>query len=665
MIILTMLMLASLGWSVFVLWIEIAGQSPQADRTLFGTIFSLGVMGWGTITFYLWAAHRRGTLGRQLKKLRFLTQKRALIWASVAALWVVLRVLGRLLVFAFDEMLLPPLYGMVLFAVLGSILLLGLRIPGQQDEALPSTVVVRLAGILIKLLPGVALLAIAIYLIVAILRLPYPFGMEWMEGGSVEQIRRLLAGQPLYVRPSMDFIPYIYTPVYFYVSALVAQVTGVGFVPLRLVSIVASAGCLLIIFRIVERETSSRVDAILAAGLFAATYQASASWIDLARVDALALCFLLAAVYALRFQPGTAGAAMAGGLLALSFMTKQTVLIAALPIMLYSLADDWRRGVCFNGTGIVIVMLSCLALNVASDGWFAYYIFQLPGQHRLYLPMLYGFWAADVWLPVGIACTLAIAYLVSMLPSLSWLKQHVFHDALPIEAEVEKRLKTGLFYLAMLAGMVGGSWAGKLNDGGFNNVLLLVYAALAILFGLAVHHTREWVKTLPVDQQSAAMVALYTLCLIQFVGLAYNPLACIPTREDYEAGRLLVETISNIDGDVFAPFHGYLAVKAGKPSYANGVALGELAGDFGGQELDSGSAVLDEIELAVREQRFGAIILDSLPALDRTRLYQRLQPLLDQYYRQGPPLLEVEAAFWPLTGTRSRPDVIYYPMQNE
>lgn len=688
LILLAILLMTSLGWSAVALWTEIAARSPQVGRTLLGVAYLLGVAGWAAITLRLWIAYQRGELGRRLNSLRFLRQKRTMMWASVAAPWVVLRLAGRLLVWAFDRLPMSPLAGMVLSAALASMLALALRALRQAEainDAEPSAAAGRIAGWLTWILPGASMLAIVAYLVVAAFRLSYPFGLEWMEGGSVEQIRRLLAGQPLYTSPSMDFIPYIYTPLYFYVSALAAQITGVSFVPLRLVSIIASVGCLLLIFQIVRQETAGKVDGVLAAGLFAATYQAGASWLDLGRADTLALLLLLGAIYVLRFRKTRAGAAIAGVLLALSFLTKQTMLIAALPIMLYSLVSNWRRGICACGTAIVVAMLSCLALNVSSGGWFAYYIFGLPGQHRLYLPMLYGFWVADVWLPVGIAFTLAVAYLASMLLPVGVTGQansdHRLNDlkicvirvicgsnrnpASPAQVEAGSRFETGLFYLAVLIGLAGGSWAGKLNDGGFNNVLLLVYAAVSILFGLAIHRVRAWVDALPAGHRPVASMAVYGLCLIQLGGLVYNPLAHIPTQADVEAGRAVVEIIGSVEGDVFVPFHGYLAVDAGKPSYANGVALGELLGDFGGRELDSGSAVLEEIEQAIREQRFDAVILDSLPALDRTGLYQTILPLLDQYYERGRPLIDDDDAFWPLTGTRSRPDVIYYPKKHE
>ncbi|MHC4458094.1 MAG: hypothetical protein ACYS0I_13605, partial [Planctomycetota bacterium] len=65
----------------------------------------------------------------------------------------------------------------------------------------------------------VAILYLAVYLILVFLRIQFPFELEWMEGGSVHQIERILEGKKLYVSPSLEFVPYIYPPLYFYVSA--------------------------------------------------------------------------------------------------------------------------------------------------------------------------------------------------------------------------------------------------------------------------------------------------------------------------------------------------------------------------------------------------------------------------------------------------------------
>jgi 4-amino-4-deoxy-L-arabinose transferase-like glycosyltransferase len=56
----------------------------------------------------------------------------------------------------------------------------------------------------------------------------------------VDHVLRVLSGQKLYVQPSLEFVPFIYPPLFVYLSAMVSMVTGVGFEPLRLVSFVSS-----------------------------------------------------------------------------------------------------------------------------------------------------------------------------------------------------------------------------------------------------------------------------------------------------------------------------------------------------------------------------------------------------------------------------------------
>ena len=206
------------------------------------------------------------------------------------------------------------------------------------------------AGILKKILAPVAILYLLVYVVIACLRLRYPFELEWMEGGSVDHVRRILDGKGLYVEPGIDFVPYIYTPLYFYVSAALARVIGIGFLPLRIVSFVSSLGCLLLIAGWVRRETDSRLFGLLAAGLFAATFRAGGAWLDIARVDSLCLLLFLAGACLLRFAASPGGTGAAGLLLALSFLTKQTALVMAAPLVVATFHRSRRSGLLLLGT---------------------------------------------------------------------------------------------------------------------------------------------------------------------------------------------------------------------------------------------------------------------------------------------------------------------------
>src|SRR5262249_43811627 len=131
------------------------------------------------------------------------------------------------------------------------------------------------------------------YLAVAILRFRYPFELEWLEGATRDHVRRVLTGAPLYARPSLDFVAFTYPPLYYYLAPLGLRMGVSGFVAMRVVSIAASAGSLVLIYMLVRAESGHRI-AFVSAGLFAATYALSGAWLDLGRVDSLYLCLALA-----------------------------------------------------------------------------------------------------------------------------------------------------------------------------------------------------------------------------------------------------------------------------------------------------------------------------------------------------------------------------------
>ena len=87
-----------------------------------------------------------------------------------------------------------------------------------------------------------AVLYVVVFCVIVVSRISYPYELEWMEGGSVDHVKRILSGLQLYVEPDLQFVPFIYTPVYFYVSALFSKLLGIGFFPLRMVSFLSSLG---------------------------------------------------------------------------------------------------------------------------------------------------------------------------------------------------------------------------------------------------------------------------------------------------------------------------------------------------------------------------------------------------------------------------------------
>src|SRR5205823_3888223 len=89
----------------------------------------------------------------------------------------------------------------------------------------------------------------------AYFRVTFPYPMWVMETPTMQAMRRILDGQPLYAAPTLDYVAPIYAPLYFVVSALLARAIGVSLIAPRLVSVVASLGCAALIAYLVWRET--------------------------------------------------------------------------------------------------------------------------------------------------------------------------------------------------------------------------------------------------------------------------------------------------------------------------------------------------------------------------------------------------------------------------
>ena len=182
-----------------------------------------------------------------------------------------------------------------------------------------------------RLLALVGVAYMAVFVVLAVVRLRYPYELEWMEGGVVDHVGRVLGGHALYGPPSIRFTPYIYTPLYYYVAAAVAKIVGLGYAPLRVVSIVGALATLVAIGAWVETETGNRWAAVTGAGLFAACYRLGGAWFDLAREDSLMLALLFGGLVVARRARSPRAFAAAGALLAVS-----TVALVAISAIIFT-----------------------------------------------------------------------------------------------------------------------------------------------------------------------------------------------------------------------------------------------------------------------------------------------------------------------------------------
>jgi 4-amino-4-deoxy-L-arabinose transferase-like glycosyltransferase len=460
----------------------------------------------------------------------------------------------------------------------------------------------RIQAISLRLLrPALAALAVAsvlLYLDVGVLHLRYPFELEWIEGGLVDEVNRLAQGGKLYVKPSLDYVPFIYAPLWFHVAALSSKIFGAGFFSARLVSFASSIGALALIFRFVHKETRAVVPALAAAAAYAASYPVAASFYDLAHVDSLFILLLLGGLYLARFHVGTGATVASAALFALAFLTKQSGPGVFVPVALHLLLADRRRGLLFAAVGGALMLGSALAYNHVSDGWFWHYVFELPAKHERVKRVLWDFWFEDLMLRFAVPTLFSLFYLV-----------------------VEKGSETKRFYLFATAGMLVTALAGRMHLGGWSNVLAPAFAILAVLFGVGLGRILETTAAMPDHGGRGLAIFALSAAGIQLAGMLYNPSPSLPTDENRRAWEGLLTTIREIDGDVFVSAHGFVGPRAGKPPHAHQMAISD--------ELRSGSEVGNELRKEIRRglmnKRWPAMVIDNdwLPREQREAGYEK------------------------------------------
>ncbi len=475
-----------------------------------------------------------------------------------------------------------------------------------------------------------------IYLTLAALRIFYPYELEWMEGGAVDHAARIISGSPLYEKPSIEFMSFPYTPLYFYISALLCNLSWTGFAQLRLVSFAASLICMLFIYKFVRSETQNKAASFIAACFFAATFGQTGFWMDIAREDTMFLAFFLAAAYIVRFHETGAFYILAGALIALSFLSKQTALMMSAPLMLYSAISNQRLAVCFISSLSFFLGGSILLFDKIYAGWFSFHVFSV-----LFYLHQFSRQVGDVFMNLFIFLADDV---LRMAPAICICLAFFF-------GAFKKDRKAFWFYSLMFLGMFAGPAYTRILWESYINVLIPSCAILAIVMGLFIAETprSDPGRTEPGSLKYSNLV--YFICVIQFSLLAYDPVKQIPSAADRRAGDELIEQIKNIQGEVFMPYHGFLCSMAGKKTHIHMLPMINILLSSNEQMKD---AFLDEMRAEMKKKRFAAIILDT------PTLLKKNTGIADNYVLKKIVFSDA-ATFWPVAGAETRPKYLMVP----
>jgi len=452
---------------------------------------------------------------------------------------------------------------------------------------------------------SITLVPLILFFFVIWNRITLPFVFEWGESAGVNQINRILSGADLYGQPALDFTPLVYTPLYYYLAAGLSAIIGNPLFSARIISLVSTIGSVVLIGRIVHKETKNYLIAWISGMFFLACFSIGDGFYDLARVDSLFILFVLIAFNVVMGAKNKTGYMVFGLLVVIGFFIKQSFIIVFLPLQIYLFLKQKEKIWTAFAIEIIGLAVPLYIINSYTNGWFFYYIFDLPGEHGYSLVSAVNFWISDTIGPLGIGFVFCLFFLLAYKSDFLSSKP----DAI---IEGKKEVQVGsrdiwFVYLLFLVGAAGTAWITRSSNGGGANNCILIYSALAIGFGLGAGLVlrNNWVESSPWFYGFIAIVIS-----IQFVGLFYNPFVFLPTEDEVRLNELMAERIANLDLQVLIPYRSHLSYELGGRPQIHIVNLFELTGYFRGEIQPAGYDLVEKIRNKICFQDYGMVVLD-------------------------------------------------------
>lgn len=169
-----------------------------------------------------------------------------------------------------------------------------------------------------------------------------------------------------------DQAPYMisfYPPVHYAILGHLINLFGDSLIVGRVLNLVTTAGCCVLVGLIVHRLTGNKLIGLIA-GLLPMTHPVILNWSMIVRVDLMAVMWSLAGIYlVLRFHPSR-WMYLSIPFLLLAVYTKQSMLAGTVAVGLYLLIRNWRQGLIYCGALGGVGLAGLVAATVATDGEF-------------------------------------------------------------------------------------------------------------------------------------------------------------------------------------------------------------------------------------------------------------------------------------------------------
>ncbi len=482
----------------------------------------------------------------------------------------------------------------------------------------------------------IATLGIGVFLWVSLRRIRYPLDLEWMESGMLCHALRIFQGQGIYVPPSVDFIPHLYTPLYPTLVALVGKLSGdVTYFAARLVSLASFLGALAVGVLWIRRESGSLLCGLLAMAIPAVTFAETGGFFDLARADSLQLFLTVLGAYLAFSSAGRTHVTVLAGLaLVAGFFAKQTAAPLCVGIGLGMLLVDRRQAVVLGLVGVTGFALVSGLLYRLSDGWFWTYIFRLHQSHPFFARRAY------VETPRTLLAIVGPALLVCVWAALGQWK-----------GRLGDRPGRGL-WCALWLGLCGMATSCLGFGTQWAHINAYIPGVFFLSLAIGVSAGRLWSRPGRAQQESGAkllreliVLSLLSLSVLLPIGrLRVND--HIPHRASWSAAASLLARLRAMPGEVLMPFHPFYPHLVGKRTYLHRMGVWDVRGTVAGPVKD--------LFAALREKRFSHIVMD-----DKVEATWADWPDILLYYRvserfSGPNMYE---------GARTAPSLVLTPME--
>jgi hypothetical protein len=360
----------------------------------------------------------------------------------------------------------------------------------------------------------------------------FPLNLEAMELTVLQHLRRILAGQLLYVEPSPNFVPLAYAPLYYYFSVPFAWVFGANLSTMRLVAILGMLGSFIVMFLAVKKHTQSTWWGIVAVGLFASAYRVMDAYLDNAHSDSWLLFTVLLGCYLIEEKRSRKFDLLGVFSLVVSFWFKQHGALFAIGGVLYlilrnGLKESWIYWILAAFLGPALYAVAPYFVGPQ----FHYYTLIIP-SHWSELT----FDAFKRYIGYITKCYFALAGVGTMTSFylLTW-----------------KLRKVSVWYFMLPFALLSG-FMGALDPGSNNNVFIIMGVWFIITGTFGLHYLTE--HFIIVNKWGLHLVALG----MSFALFFYNPVSVLVSPKAPEAYQDLVEYLKSLDGTVYAPEIGQL-----------------------------------------------------------------------------------------------------------